>query len=312
MTPVAVTSNDRTAVKRLWKERPRSRFVRVSIVLFGLLLVGCWFIVGADLGVVFSPDGADDVAHFFTEEARPRPLRGKPWDWAVAKTWVAEEMDVRGWDATAATLAVSVLAIVLAWLLSGFFALPAARTFATAEPFIPAGREPSALARFAWSAVAGVTRVVLVLMRSLPEYVLAFLLLTIFGVGAWPAVLALMVHNAGILGRLNAEVIENLPARTLEAKRAAGANRLEVALFGVMPAALPRFLMYFFYRWETCVREATVLSMIGIAGLGYWITDADARGREDTLLLYILASSALVLIGDFISAIARRIVRRAS
>lgn len=299
-------------VRALYKQRPRSRFVRVSVVLFALLLVSCWFIVGAELGVVFSTEGADDVAHFFTEEARPKPLRGAAWDWGVAAAWVGDEMDTRGWEAATVTLAVSILAIVLAWFLSGFFALPAARTFATPEPFLPAGRTPTRWARAGWSALAATTRFVLVLMRSLPEYVLAFLLLTVFGVGAWPAVLALMVHNAGILGRLNAEVIENLPARTLEAMRSVGASRLEVAGFGVMPAALPRFLMYFFYRWETCVREATVLSMIGIAGLGYWISDADARGREDTLLLYILASSALVLIGDFISAIARRIVRRAS
>ncbi len=299
-------------VQELWKQRPRSRFVRASVLLFGLILVGCWFWVGADLGVVFSPDGAEDAAAFFTEEARPKPLRDKPWDWGTARAWAGEEMAVRGWAATGVTLAVSVLAIVLAWLLSCWFALPAARTFATPEPFLPAGREPSGRARFLWGALVGLTRFLLVLMRSLPEYVLAFLLLTIFGVNAWPAVLALMIHNAGILGRLNAEVIENLPTRTLEAKRAAGADRAQLALFGVLPAALPRFLMYFFYRWETCVREATVLSMIGIAGLGYWITEADAHGQEDKLLLYILLSSALVLIGDFVSAIARRVVRRAS
>lgn len=300
------------AVRDLWRARPRSDFVRASVVAFGLLLVGCWFWVGADLGVVFSADGADDAAHFFTEEARPKPLRGKAWDWGVAADWVGAEMDVRGWSAASATLAISILAIVLAALFGGLFAWPAARTFATAEAFLPGGREPTALRRFAWQATVALTRFGLVLMRSLPEYVLAFLLFTIVGKSAWPAVLALMIHNTGILGRLNAEVIENLPSRTLEAKRAAGAGRAQLALFAVMPAALPRFLMYFFYRWETCVREATVLSMIGIAGLGYWINDADARGREDVLLLYILVSSALVLVGDFVSAIARRIVRQAS
>lgn len=305
-------SADGARVKELWRQRPRSRFVRASVLLFGSILVACWVVVGADLGVVFSPEGADDATHFFADEARPKPLRGEPWDWGVAGAWAAEEMQARGWEAAGVTLAVSVLAIVLALILSAAFALPAARTFATPEPFLAAGRAPGGMVRFLWSALLGTTRFVLVLMRSLPEYVLAFLLLTIFGVGAWPAVLALMIHNAGILGRLNAEVIENLPSRTLEAQRAAGADRGQLALFGVLPAALPRFLMYFFYRWETCVREATVLSMIGIAGLGYWINDADARGEEDTLLLYILISSALVLVGDFVSAIARTLVRRAS
>jgi phosphonate transport system permease protein len=97
----------------------------------------------------------------------------------------------------------------------------------------------------------------------------------------------------------------------METMRAGGAGRLQMAMYGVLPAALPRFLLYFFYRWETCVREATVLSMLGMVGIGYWIVEADAHDREDLLFLYVLLASGLVLIGDLVSAIARGIVRRA-
>ncbi len=312
MSAARPTENSAAAVALLWRERPRSRFVRVSIWVFLGILVTCWIYLGANLGHVFSPEGLDDLAHFFSVDAKPRPLKGEPWSFDRVMAWVGGEMDARGWAATSATLSVSVLAIVLAALLSALLALPAARTFATPEPFVAHGAPPSRARRRFWRWVVGMTRVLLVVMRSMPEYVLAFLLLTIVGRSAWPAVLALMIHNAGILGRLNAEVIENLPPRTLQSMRTAGAGRLQLALFGVLPAALPRFLLYFFYRWETCVREATVLSMLGMAGLGYWILEADSHDREDLLLLYILLASLLVLIGDFVSAIARRVVRRAS
>lgn len=307
--PRTTTADD---VDRLWRERPRSRFVRASLALFVLLLVVCWWRLGADLRDAFSPGGLDALGAFFTEDAKPRPLRDEPWSWDATWAWIGGEMSARGWAATANTLGVSVLAIVLAAILGGFLSLPAARTLATAEPFLPGGRPPSPRRRGAWRAVVGLTRVGLVMMRSMPEYVMAFLLLTIVGRSAWPAVLALMIHNAGILGRLYGEVIENLPARTLTSLRAAGAGRLQIVTHGILPAALPRFLMYFFYRWETCVREATVLSMLGMAGLGYWILEADAHDREDKLLLYIALASMLVLVGDLLSAVARRIVRRAS
>ena len=299
------------SIDTLWKERPRSRFVRISLAIFGALLIGCWLWVDADLGDVVSTEGFDYAGKFFTVDAKPKPLRDEPWSWSGVAAWAGAEMDVRGWRAVGATLGVSVLAIVLAALASMLLSLPAARTFACSEPFVPAGAPPTPARRWFWKVVVAGTRALLVLMRSLPEYILAFLLLTIVGRSAWPAVLALAIHNAGILGRLNAEVIENLPKRTLQALRAAGAGRLQLALFGVLPAALPRFLLYFFYRWETCVREATVLSMLGMVGIGYWIIEAEAHDREDLLLLYILLASGLVLLGDLVSALARRFIRNA-
>jgi len=155
------------------------------------------------------------------------------------------------------------------------------------------------------------TRLGLILVRSIPEYVWAFILLWLLGVGPWPGVLALALHNSGILGRLFAEVVENGDPRAPRALRALGASRLEIATTAIWPAALNRFLLFFFYRWETCVREATVLGILGFAGLGHYI--AEARGAQfwDHLLLWTLVGSAIVLAGDFISALARRWIRHA-
>ena len=71
-----------------------------------------------------------------------------------------------------------------------------------------------------------------------------------------------------------------------------------------------RFLLFFFYRWETCVREATVLGMLGISSLGFWIQDARARNHYDDMFFLILLGGLLVLIGDLVSAAAREWVRR--
>ncbi len=54
-----------------------------------------------------------------------------------------------------------------------------------------------------------------------------------------------------------------------------------------MPLALPRFLLYFFYRFESCIREATVLGMLGTVSLGYWIQDARGRQSYDEMLLLV-------------------------
>lgn len=298
-------------VEVLWRSRPRSRFVRASLIAFVAMLCLSWFAGGFDFGDAFSARRAANFDRFLTE-IRPYPLQGQPWDWGVAATWAGQQLDDKGWTAALSTLAISLVAIFLAATAGLALALPAARNFATAEPFGPAGRAPTAWRVAFWRAVVVATRVVLILLRALPEYIWAFLLIAMLGPSAWPAVLALAVHNAGILGRLDAETVENVDSRTLIALRALGARRSQIAAVGLFPAVLPRLLLYFFYRWETCVREATVLGMLGVVSLGYWIDDARNRGQLDTMLFLILLGAGIVLTGDLVSAVARRMVRTAA
>ncbi len=318
------------AIDALHRGRPRNRLLRVSVALLGVIVVCAW--AALDLHVVELQPRAgvglfgefarqlDEVARRLTRfgnEIRPYPLRGEAWDWSIAATW-ARDLVVEdgwigsGWDAAVTTLAMSVLAIVIAGASSALAAPFAASTVAAAEPFLPGPAAPGPLRRYGWRAVALGTRAVLIFLRAIPEYVWAFLLIQIFGFSAWPAVLALALHNIGIMGRLTGETVENLHPKVLAHMRGLGATRVQIVLFGVYPAALPRWLLYFFYRWETCVREATVLGMLGVVSLGYLIKQTRAAyGREDEMVFYILLGGALVLIGDVVSAVVRRFVREA-
>ncbi len=298
-------------VAELWRARPRSRFVRGSLIAFAVLLCGSWVIGNFDFADAFSARRGDNLARFLTD-VRPYPLQGRDWDWGIALDWAAGILADGGWAAVVATVAISVLAIVIAAALGSLLALPAARTWATPEPWLPSGRQPSRGQEWAWRAVVAVTRLLLIGLRSLPEYLLAFLLVAMLGPTAWPVVLALALHNTGILGRLGAETVENAEVRPLAALRAAGARRSQVAAVGVFPATVSRLLLYFFYRWETCVREATVLGMLGVVSLGYLIADARTRMQHDKFVFLILLGALIVIAGDFVSALARRIVRGAA
>ncbi len=297
-------------VRALYRLRPRNHFLRASVALLLLLGVSSFFLAGFDLGKLFSTSTAENLSRFLGRVV-PAPLRGQPFDLDVFAGWVAGIMDAKGWHAAGITLAISVAAIALAALLALVLCLPAARTFATPEPYLPAGRGASRVASWAWRAVALSVRALFILMRALPEYVWAFLLLAIFGPTAWPAVLALAIHNAGILGKLYAETLENARPAPLRSLRALGADRRQMMTFAALPDGLGRFLLYFFYRWETCVREATVLGMLGIVSLGYYIMfDARPRWRVDEMVLLIALGSAIVLVGDLVSALARAAIRK--
>ncbi len=308
-------------VRALHAARPRSCFVAASAAVATALVIAAWWRGAFDVADLFSARRAANVERFLGE-IRPYELQGRAWDWGIAWDWAARMFTdgasgaafelPSGFDAMRITLAMSVAAIVLAGIGGAAAAFPAARTFATSAPFLPGSDRAHPAVAVLWRATRLGARGGLVLVRSIPEYVWAYLLVGILGISAWPAVLALALHNTGILGKLDAETVENLSPHAMAAMRGAGASRRQVAAFGALPAALSRFLLYFFYRWETCVRESTVLGMLGIVSLGYALNEARIRDRYDDMLFYVLLGAGLVLIGDLVSAVARMVVRRAT
>lgn len=295
---------------RLHRQRPQRPFVVWSLRAFALVIAASWWAGRFDVARYFDAQRTANLQRFLGE-IRPWPLQGQPWGWTTALAWARDLWTTGGAEATLATLAISLAAMAGAALWAGVLGLPAARNFARPKPFLEGGRAPARTAVWAWRAVLLATRGLLVFLRSIPEYVWAFLLLALLGPTAWPLVLALMIHNTGILGKLTAEVVENVDGRSPAALRALGAGRLQIAVGGLFPLVLPRFLLYFFYRWETCVREATVLGMLGLSSLGFLVVEARARNRYDELFYFVLLSAGLVLAGDLVSAWVRRFVRKA-
>lgn len=309
--PESQRESQRETIGRLYRERPRDHLVRASFVLTLLAIAAAWAVSLQDAGEVFSERRWRNLKRF-AGEIVPYPARRSETPVAAAGEWAWTELSERGVEAMLQTLAISVAAIVLATLAGAALMWPAARNVASPEPLLPEARPPDRVRALLWRGVVGGTRLALVLMRAIPEYILAFLLLATLGGGAWPAVLALAIHNAGIMGKLCAEVIEDVEDSAPRALRGLGASRAHLSLVAVFPLVMPRLLMYFFYRWETCVRTATILGMLGIASLGYWVTEYRVRDRYDDMVLYIVLGAALVLVGDLVSTVARARIRRAT
>ena len=294
------------SIRELHRRRPRSRLVRGTgwaLALFAFYSFASGEIAWSDF---FSARRRSNFDRFLSEDALPFPLRESGFSWSGFGEWAGALFHSNGLEAMSATLWISVLAIVIAGAVSLILAPLGARTLANAQPFTDSQEQRG---RGYWFALVALTRVVAVLLRAIPEYVWAFLLLAMIGPTAWPVIIALAIHNSGILARLGSETIENLESAPLESLAAVGASRRQLSTLAALPLALPRFLLYFFYRFETCVREATVLGMLGVVSLGYWIADARGRQHYDEMILLIALGAILVLIGDLVSYFARRWIR---
>ncbi|VWX58313.1 Phosphonate ABC transporter, permease protein PhnE [Burkholderiales bacterium 8X] len=155
-----------------------------------------------------------------------------------------------GW-ASVETLAMSALGTLLAALFGLLLALAASRSHA-GDP--------------AWT--RGPTRLVLNVLRAIPELVWAALLLISAGLGPLAGTLALALHTTGVLGRLFAEAIENAPSGPATALRTHGVGPARVLLFATLPVVLPQLVSYSLYRWENNIRAAAILGVVGAGGLG--------------------------------------------
>lgn len=297
----------REEIARLRAARPRDRFLRASCWALGGLGAWSWLSGEIRLDELFTERRRANLERFLDREAVPRPLRDGEGGFAEFTAWAGRLWSETGAQATLATFWIALLAIVLAALAGAFLAPLGARSLMCADPYLPLRDQRGR----GWRWVVAVTRGFCILLRAIPEYMWAFLLLAMLGSSAWPAVLALFLHNAGILGRLGADTVENLPQGPLAAQRALGAGRRQIAAGAIFPLALGRYLLYFFYRFETCVREATVLGMLGVVSLGYYVQDARARMRYDEMLFLVALGALLVIAADVASNLARRALRRA-
>jgi len=104
--------------------------------------------------------------------------------------------------------------------------------------------------------------------RAINEMVFAMLFVVAVGLGPFAGVLALFIHTTGILSKLFSEAVEAIDPQPVEGIRATGAHLLEEIVYGVLPQVMPLWISYALYRFESNVRSATVVGMVGAGGIG--------------------------------------------
>lgn len=104
--------------------------------------------------------------------------------------------------------------------------------------------------------------------RAINEMVFAMLFVVAVGLGPFAGVLALWIHTAGILAKLFAEAVEAIDPQPVEGIRSTGASALHEIVYGVLPQVMPLWISYTLYRFESNVRSASVVGMVGAGGIG--------------------------------------------
>jgi len=187
---------------------------------------------------------------------------------------------------TLETLSMSALGTGIAFVISLGLALPASGSF---------GRIIRWLVRF-----------VLNVLRSIPELVWAVILLIAAGLGPFAGTLALALHTTGVLGRLFADALENLPPAAETTLRINGVSPIAAFFYAALPQILPQLMSYTLYRWENNIRAAAILGIVGAGGLGQMLKYHLSLFQMQQAASVIIAMLLMVAAVDGISFLLRR------
>ena len=262
----------------------RDRFLTVSAAAGALAVpVAVWWL-GVDVSTLWS-ERARTLAGDLAADSWP-PTAGAGGLGELA----ADSID---------TIALAVLAIGLAWAVASPLAFVASR---------PQGRA----GRTGWSlrrAAGWLTRFVLLVARAVPPPVWAFVVLLVLFPGLWPGAVALAIYNGGVLGRLQAELVENLDPGPADGLRASGAGPLGVLAYATVPAVSAKFVALGLYRWEVAIRETVVVGVVGAGGLGRRLDEQTSAFDFGGILATIIALLVVTVVVDIASAFVRSSLR---
>ncbi|WP_406857681.1 phosphonate ABC transporter, permease protein PhnE [Alsobacter sp. KACC 23698] len=141
--------------------------------------------------------------------------------------------------------------------------------------------------------------------RTVPELVFALIFVVAFGLGPLPGVLALGIHTMGALGKLFAEVVENIDMKPVEGVAATGANWAQSVRFGAIPQVLSNFVSYTLLRFEVNVRGAAIMGFVGAGGIGQDLVEAIRKFYYSDVSAILLLIVVTVMLIDLITERAR-------
>jgi phosphonate transport system permease protein len=240
-------------------------------------LAAAWLLAGG------SPILWENVVRFFTQDIVPAPLRSGESVTALG-SWAWDLFTAQAIPGIINTVILTQIALVATGIVAlCFFPLISSKFFGWF------GRSTGHL--------------FLVIIRSTPEYVLAFIFLQLWGPSMLPAVVALALHNGAIIGHLIGRYTNELPLRP------DAPTGINLYSYEIVPTVYGQFLAFLFYRWEIIMRETAILGILGIASLGFYVDSAIQDIRMDRAMFLILITALLNIGVDVLSRTIRARLR---
>ncbi len=139
------------------------------------------------------------------------------------------------------------------------------------------------------------------LLRGIDSLIWALVFVRAVGLGPLAGVLSIFVSDTGTLSKLYSEAIENVDRKQVEGVRATGASPIKTIRFAYLPQITPVFISLSLYSFESSVRSATILGIVGAGGIGKVLVDRFRAGFFDQVAFVVINILICVFVIDWLS-----------
>ncbi len=151
-------------------------------------------------------------------------------------------------------------------------------------------------------------RLLLILLRSIPELVWALVFVRVVGLGATAGVLAIALTYSGMLGKVYGDILESSDVQATASLLRNGAGRLQAFFYGLLPQNGGELTSYTIYRWECAIRSSAVLGFVGAGGLGQQMEMSMKMFNGSEVSTMLIAFVLLVWLADHVSMRLRKVI----
>lgn len=142
-----------------------------------------------------------------------------------------------------------------------------------------------------------VLRGIIGFLRAIHELIWAWIFVAAIGLSPIGAIFALSMPYTGYFGKIFADMLLESPKEPIKSLEISGANKLQQLLYGYFPATLPNMFSYIMYRLECATRSSSVLSFVGLGGIGFQIQISlqDLKYNEVWTFMFFLIVMILII-----------------
>ena len=149
-------------------------------------------------------------------------------------------------------------------------------------------------------------RVFLIIVRAVPELIMAIIFVVAVGLGLFAGTIAITVGTVGLMAKLIADSLEEVPKSPREAIASVGATPAQETTSAVIAPSVPWLASTSLYLLDVNFRSSTVLGIVGAGGIGYLLYQSIQLLVYRTTGAIIVVTLVVVLLIEVITNLIRK------